>query len=124
MTESDTVPLKDYIETRLKYIEKVMDEREDSNKEALVLARQYSDLHFEKLNGEYNRIDKIIASTISREVYQTQHENLCQRVEILEQNRARLEGKADQSSVDRSVLIAVAGILLAIIGIILGFFGK
>ena len=124
MTESDTVPLKDYIETRLKYIEKVMDEREDSNKEALVLARQYSDLHFEKLNGEYTRIDKIISSTISREVYQTQHENLCQRVEILEQNRARLEGKADQSSVDRSVLIAVAGILLAIIGIILGFFGK
>ena len=124
MTDSETVPLKEYIETRLNYLEKIQDEREQSSKEALNLARKESDIHFDKLNGEYSRIDKVIASTLPREVYQTQHDNLCNRVKDLELNRAELSGKANQSSVDKAMILSFISVAIAIIGFIIGLFGR
>ena len=131
MADSETVPLKEYlltelgsIKVRIDYMETVQNERKEASDKALAIATEMTNSKLEHLNNNYAYIKEQGALKLDTILYHSEHEALKNDVELLKQSKARLEGKADQSSVERVSLIAAIGIILSVMGIILGFFGK
>ena len=92
-----TISLKDYIEKRFELSES-----------AARTALAAMDKRLEGMNEFRGAIEDQAKHFISR----VEHDALCKRIEVLEQNRARIEGRASTS-----LIIALAGVIVALISL-------
>jgi hypothetical protein len=94
---------------------------------ALELQAAEVERRLQVLNGEYARIDKVLAGTVPRELYQQAHEVLKQRIDALEDAgiaRTTREQERDRSTVRTMALIGLAasvgGFLMSLLARLLG----
>ena len=108
---------KDYSETieRLTRVEAQI----ESFDKALNLAREQLEKRLEGMN-EFRQSLKDQNSTF---VTKTEHSFICQDVRDLRENKARMEGKADQKSVMQVMIISIVSLFISIINFILRMLG-
>jgi hypothetical protein len=105
-------------------LEKLANEKFAGIDKALNLQSKEYERRLEFLNGEADRLKNMQATYLSRELYDTQHETLRKRIDILEQNRANVEGKASQSAVNIAYIISAIGIIIGIAGLLISVLSK
>lgn len=102
---------------------KAMRELSASEMKAIMDARDLQAIEYERrlkdLNGEYARIEDFQSKSLTKEYYTVEHSQVVDRLGKVEMTQARQEGKADQSSVNQSTIIAIIGIVLGISGVII-----
>ena len=110
----DYVTLKEYFDTKVNHLSEELDFKMTSLKEATTLARNSMDERLARMN-EFREALKDQNSTF---ITKAEFRSFCDRVTIelddLKLSKAKLEGKAEQSSVNISLILAVIGIALAI----------
>jgi hypothetical protein len=122
--------------TLKEHILRLMAEYKESVEMALKIRTDETERRLEFLNGEADRLRKMQETYVLKEAYDLQHENMryesCQRfdmlinrldrtdkeIESLKLSRERLAGKADQSSLFATQIMAIIGIILAIISLV------
>ena len=114
-THADSVSLKEYIEVRLAAHEKAQDS-------ALKLASDVMDIRLEHLNETYSRLQRLESTFLTTDSYNDKHDLLQRQVDLLRLDAARLDGKASQSAVDKTMLIAVISLIIGLVAAIHGFF--
>jgi hypothetical protein len=100
---NDVVSLREYIEDKFCLIEKATD-----------LANRNLEIRLEGLNEWRQQNQNERNMFLSKDVYESKHENLRKQVEDLKLNRALLEGKASQQSVFWAYLISGIGLLMGL----------
>ena len=115
MTQADGVTLREYIEARLSAHEKAQDE-------ALKLAREVIDLRLKGMNEFREDMQRMEKSFMTRNEYEAKHDILQRQVDTLRIESAKLEGKASQSALDKTMWIAIIGLIIGIIGAVHSFF--
>ena len=115
MTQADGVTLREYIEARLSAHEKAQDE-------ALKLARDILDVRLEGMNGVKADMLRMENSFMTRNEYEAKHDILQRQVDVLRIESAKLEGKASQSALDKTMWIAIIGLVIGIIGAVHSFY--
>ena len=98
------VSWKEYVDVRLKELEK-----------GNILTKSEMDRRLEGMNEFRRQLDKQANTFITR----IEHDSVCDRIKSLELSRAELSGKASQSSVITTTIIASLGILIGVIGLVL-----
>lgn len=119
------------------YMDKYIDTKDDSIKcefnaklttiyakfDAIEQARIITSLNLEKrldgMNEFRDALNDALSRFLSTDEYKRGHDKVLDDIRILREDRARMEGKADQKSVNNATIIAVGGLLLGIIGAIL-----
>ena len=86
---------------------------------ALSLQAKEYERRLDFLNGEADRLREMQTTYLPRELYESHHDPLCQRVKELELNKATQEGKASQKSVFIAIGISAIGIIIGILSLVL-----
>jgi phage regulator Rha-like protein len=91
----------------------------DSLDKALELQAKEYERRLSDLNHEAEQLKSMQSTYMPRELYENNHEVIRKQIDELILNKAKLEGKADQDSVNRVFIISVAGILVSIVAVII-----
>ena len=107
-----------------------LDERFRSQEKALGLQQEMNEKRFQAQNewrGAMNDREKTYITRLDHEalvlLLNTKEEALIKDIKSLEITRATLDGKANQSQLNITLIFAILGSLMSIIGIIMGFYG-
>jgi len=101
------------------YFEKVFAVEKEATAKALKLQSSENNRRLDLLNGEATRLVAMQATYLPRETHDLQYKVLADKVNSLELSRAEIKGKADQTTVNITLTIAVIGLILSAIGIII-----
>jgi hypothetical protein len=134
---ADGVSLKEYIESRLKAIEKAIELAQAANNIRLdtmnefrgsltdqastFVSRQELSLTLAKLESEIKDLKN--RDSISRIEYDTNHKVLEGKIDVLNTYKDTMTGKASQSSVNIAYVISGIGIIIGLVGLLHSLFG-
>lgn len=110
---SNKISLKEYFNIRVDAIEK-----------SIEVAHEEMNRRLEGMNEFRKQLDRQSDDFFSRSEHELFRRKVEEDIQGLREFRSEMRGKASQSSVILSTLLAVGGLLLASISIVLGFFGK
>ena len=110
--------LKELTNFRFCKVDRLQEEREKSSATALQLQAQEYERRLEGLNGEADRINKILQACVNKDLYEAHHQELERRVNKLAEDLSTIQGKASQSSVDRVNTVALVGIAIGAISLL------
>lgn len=79
----DEITLREYLEEKIKHLQEKMILLNAANEKALTLKAEENKQHFENLNGEAGRINKILEATIPREVHERDIKELAGKIEAV-----------------------------------------
>ena len=115
------------LELRLDHEREMRETQQASLSKALDLQAIEVERRLQVLNGEYGRIDRVLNTTVPRELYQSAHEALKTRIDTLEDagiERTTREQERERAQVRTmafiGLLAAVAGFLLSLLSSLLG----
>ena len=125
-----TSEIKNYVIDKVEALRTEINIKIDALKEATTIAKTSLDERLSHMNEFRDALKDQTATFINRK----EHEILIQSIDIrineinceiqsLKESKARLEGKADQSSVNTSLIIAIIGIVISVSGLVLHFIG-
>jgi len=105
--ESESITLKDYLETKINNIEK-----------AVSLAHAAMEKRLEGMNEFRDQLRDQTGTFLTREAYEAKHELLEKQVDELRLNRAMLEGKASQTSFYITLALSLIGLSFGLINLL------
>jgi Fe2+ transport system protein B len=111
---------------RMGELEKLFNFRLEAVEKATRLAANTLEKRLEGMNEFREQLNQQADTFMPRSEYSFGHTRLEQDVRELRESKAKLEGKADQSSVNLALLLGIFGMLISILSVILSFihFGK
>ncbi len=122
MTNNEVVTLKQYIDTKVESVSKLYETKVEAIEKATELAANQMNSRLEGMNEFRDALKDQNANFISRNEYETQlktiEKNHNDRISILELHRERMQGKADQSSVNIAQIMSLLALLIGIAGLI------
>ena len=103
----DVVSLKEHLEVRITALEK-----------ATQVAKTEMDRRLEGMNEFRSQLDKQTRTFVDKEYFNHCNESLDRRIKDLEVHKGKMEGKADQSSLQTTTVLAIAALALSTFGLI------
>jgi hypothetical protein len=110
----DLVSLKEYFDTKIKAQEERVNIIIEGQKEALNIARESMEKRLDSMNEFRQQLKDQSVMFITK----AEHEFVVQDIRELRESKAKLEGKADQSSVNKVFLISIISLFLAFVGML------
>ena len=116
--QDEYVSLKEYFEARLTLTNDIIDAKLDAIMISTKLAAESLEKRLESMNEFRGAIVDQQKTFLSKSEYQIHHKTIEDDIRILRESRALLEGKASQSQLNITFIIAIGGLLIALINII------
>ena len=114
------IALREYLEVRIKELREYVDVRLASIEQATMLARNSMNLRLDSMNEFRAALKDTIARQVSREELAVIVERFRMDIDDLKQYRATMDGKASQSSVNVTLVIAVLSLVLGAVKLLMG----
>ena len=111
--------LKEYIDLRCVGVEELLDEKIRGIDRATALAAQTMDKRLDSMNEFRDALKDQSGKMLTRDEYLLMHEKIKEDVRFLREDRAKLEGKADQAALSKVNSIALIGLLVGVMGIVI-----
>lgn len=112
--------LREYIETVINLRCELLDNKIQEAQSALKLQAKEYERRLLTLNHEAEQLKEMRASSVTRELFDSNQKELMRRISELELSKSNLEGKASQKSVMIAWIISGIGLLIAIVSFIKG----
>jgi hypothetical protein len=111
---------------RMGELEKLFNFRLEAVEKATRLAAASLDKRLDGMNEIREQLNQQADSFLPRSEYSFGHTRIEQDIRELRESKAKLEGKADQSSVNLALLVGIMGLLCSIVSIVISFihYGK
>lgn len=108
MPDDKNISLREYFDKEIKHLEEKMMMLNAATEKALILKAEENKQHFESLNGEAGRINKILEATIPREVHERDIKELAKDIKALTAHKDVGTGKS----------MTIAAVIMFILGAI------
>lgn len=119
--EGETVSLREYVDVRFTSTVDLFETKIESAEKAVGLASSTLSARLDLMNGFRAQLEDQAAGLFSRVEHETYMKAVDKDIRELREARAMLEGKASQSAVNFSTVIALLGVLLSAVALIHGF---
>jgi hypothetical protein len=116
-TDHPNVTLRDLLEQRFDDMEKSIDRRFEHMEEATRTAYSSMESRLAVMNEIRGQLNDQASTFLTREASDLQHTRIEEDIRSLRESRSLLEGKASQTSVMITIVIAVLGLLVGIVGL-------
>ena len=114
------IALREYLESRMNELREYVDIRLQSIEQATTLARSSMNLRLDSMNEFRDALKDAASRQVTREELAVIVDRFRTDIDELKQYRATMDGKASQSSVNITLVIAVLSLALGAVKLLMG----